>query len=245
MYGPEPLLNKSAHEGTATTMRKASDAFTDTIFEALDEGRLTEGQLVSPEQVETPGNGSGEPAGWLLNARVRGDVFDAMLKNHGRHGVLTRVLGFGTGRSFLVYALQVGTTQLRVVLPLVGNTVAALLRSPIIHVRLYVDTPAEGGVAGPIVVSPADRAQLTESHSADFEGLVVARDMLVLTANLLAPEAMGPAEGMSAPANVCLSAIPPPEFSAWTKQTNGGMSHRELMLSITRRRASQPGEAER
>ena len=226
-------------------MRTASDGFTDTILEALDEGRLTEGQLVSPDQVSTPGKASEEPAFWLLNARVRGDVFDALNRNCGKYSVLTRVLSFGSGRNFLVYALHVGTTQLRVVLPLVGNTVAALLRSPTIHVRLYVDTPAEGGVAGPIVVSPADWAQIKDSHSVDFDGLVVARDLLVLTANLLAPEAMGPADGMCAPATVCLSAIPPPEFSAWTKQTKGGMSQRDLMLSIAKRRASQPGEAER
>ena len=182
---------------------------------------------------------------WLLNTRVRGDVFDAFLRNRGKYGVLTRVLGFGSGRSFLTYALQVGTTQVRVVLPLVGDTVAALLRSPAIHIRLYADSLSEGGVAGPIVVSPADRAQLTESHSADFDGLVVARDMLVLTANLLAPEAMGPADGMDAPATVCLSAIPSPEFAAWTKRTNGDMSPRDLMLSIAKRRASPSGGAKR
>lgn len=225
-------------------MGRASDAYTDRIFEALDEGRLTEGQLVSPDQVKSLGKGSKAPAPWLLSARVRGDVFEALRRRRGRYGVLTRVLGFGSGRNFLVYAMQLGTTQLRVVLPLVGQTVATFLRSPAIDIRLYEESPLEGGVAGPIVISPTDRDQLTEAHLPDFDGMVVARDMLVLTANLLAPEAMSPAAGMSAPETVCVSAIAPPEFSAWTKETNGGTSQRDLMLSIAKRRASQPREGE-
>ena len=187
------------------------------IFEAMKEGRLTEGDLWTPPQVGAFTGNLSETA-WVLSAKVTTKFLAAIRRGGESVGMTSQIFDLGGPHRFWVVAHQIERVQHRLLLPLVGDTVQAFVRATGSHnVKLYFSAGGlvEDSVAKSVQLSAEHRQALRRDHTPLHDPLALTQEILILTVQLLMSQAISPPSGMELPVDVFLTAVSPPELADW------------------------------
>ncbi|MDR3452867.1 MAG: hypothetical protein P4L96_08695 [Rhodoferax sp.] len=192
------------------------------ILTARQQGLLTQGELYAPGDFGLPlaDIPTAELDGWWLSGTVPTSMFLRLLgsKSADADTALHR-LDLGSGRCFLVVAQQRDAWQHRLVLPLVGQTVAKMLQSfrregP----RLCYQDVFTGQVAAFHLADRDALVEATAGRGRTFEDpQTIFDEFFAVTAFMLRADAIPTAPGLKAPVHICVSALQPPELAAWSQ----------------------------
>jgi hypothetical protein len=197
-------------------LRMNSDSATDTIAAALKAGRLTQGHLWSPREAGRA-TGSLEERSWFVSARVSPLLLSLLLLSEEDFQTRSDVFRVASGGVFWVIARQIDALQHRILVPLAGDSVRALVESLAeSDLRFfYSDGEHERGVASTMRVAPALQTILGASLAVLDDAPALIQDLFLATTQLLEPRGFPAVSGMPALSEVFLTGVATPEMAPW------------------------------
>lgn len=177
---------------------------------AMEDGRLHDGLLM-----QVPANASiGSTR--CIAARVREDIFDMLERESTKARITSEVIGRENRNAFWVLGYQAAYAQYRLLLPLVGPTVSALIedvRSQGLKLLMHTrekDSPLEVHVT----MSHDMYGSLRERHQPVPDLTQVLREQSATIAQLLDPGFLARIPGLPVPRVVSVASVLPPEMDS-------------------------------
>jgi hypothetical protein len=198
----------------AVTLMKSrtADDVCDSLFQAAEEGRLFDGQLLQrPNSAKHLAD-----VQWRVSSCVPDATFELFRRTREKCVMTSDVLGLSEARAYWVLAYQSGWVQHRFVLPLAGAEVVEMCQSASRNgLRLEMRTAgSEATFIVKVPVSPPVQAALVQRCAQTFNADAVLQEMLVVSADLLIPGTLRPAPGKVSPTSVSVTGVLPGSLQA-------------------------------